>query len=124
MDTSTLANSTPSTLSTVLSLVVIILLIVAYWKMFEKAGEAGWKSLIPFYSTYIEFKLFWGKGIMFLLLLVPLVNIVVYIMFCIKIAKSFGKSAVFGALIMIFPNIALLILGFGSAEYLGPNGGA
>ena len=29
-----------------------VLLAIAYWKIFEKAGEPGWKALIPFYNTY------------------------------------------------------------------------
>ena len=34
-----------------------ILLIIADWRIFKKAGEAGWKSLIPIYNTYIMFKI-------------------------------------------------------------------
>lgn len=30
------------------------------WKMFEKAGEAGWKSLIPVYNLYILYKICWN----------------------------------------------------------------
>jgi hypothetical protein len=43
----------------VLILVLVVLLIVAYWKMFTKAGVAGWKSLIPIYNVYIAFKIAW-----------------------------------------------------------------
>lgn len=34
-------------------LAIVILLIVSIWRVYEKAGEAGWKCLIPFYSTYV-----------------------------------------------------------------------
>ena len=34
-----------------------ILLIVAYWKIFQKAGEKGWKVLIPIYNVYIMYKI-------------------------------------------------------------------
>lgn len=34
-----------------------ILMVVAMWKIFSKAGEAGWKSLIPIYNVYIYFKI-------------------------------------------------------------------
>ena len=34
-------------------LALYILLIVAWWKIFVKAGEAGWKSIIPIYNIYI-----------------------------------------------------------------------
>lgn len=33
-----------------------VLLAIAYWKIFEKAGEPGWKALIPFYNTYSQYK--------------------------------------------------------------------
>ena len=41
-------------------IVMMILTIVARWKMFTKAGEAGWKSLIPIYCDYTLFKLVWN----------------------------------------------------------------
>lgn len=34
-----------------------IIAIIAWWKIFEKAGEKGWKALIPVYNTYILFKI-------------------------------------------------------------------
>lgn len=40
-------------LSTIVSLVICVALVVAYWKIFTKAGEAGWKSLIPIYNGYV-----------------------------------------------------------------------
>lgn len=42
---------------TLACLVLSILSIVAMWFIFEKAGEAGWKSLIPLYNVYIMFKI-------------------------------------------------------------------
>ena len=45
---------------------IAILLIIACWKIFTKAGEKGWKVLIPIYNFYILFKIcgiekwFWG----------------------------------------------------------------
>lgn len=37
--------------------VYYLLLVIAGWKIFEKAGEKGWKSLIPLYNTYIFYKI-------------------------------------------------------------------
>lgn len=50
-------------LYTVILLVVayFVLKIVANWKIFEKAGQPGWASIVPFYSNYIEFNIYWGK---------------------------------------------------------------
>lgn len=39
------------------SLIIGVLLIIAGWKIFEKAGEKGWKILIPIYDVYILFKI-------------------------------------------------------------------
>ena len=41
----------------VISLIVAVLIIIAGWKIFEKAGEKGWKALIPIYDIYILFKI-------------------------------------------------------------------
>lgn len=35
------------------------LTILANWLMFMKAGEAGWKSIIPVYNTYTAYKIAW-----------------------------------------------------------------
>ena len=43
------------------SMAVGILDIVAYWKLFEKAGEPGWKSLIPFYNLFVITKIATGR---------------------------------------------------------------
>jgi hypothetical protein len=34
-----------------------VLLMVACWKVFEKAGEKGWKAIIPIYNEYITYKI-------------------------------------------------------------------
>ncbi len=36
-----------------------ILSLIARWKVLEKAGLAGWKSLIPIYSDYCTYKISW-----------------------------------------------------------------
>lgn len=34
-----------------------ILYVIAYWKILVKAGEKGWKALIPIYNTYMMYKI-------------------------------------------------------------------
>lgn len=36
---------------------IYVLFIIAWWKIFTKAGIAGWKSIIPFYSQYTLFRI-------------------------------------------------------------------
>lgn len=98
--------------------------VVANRKIFTKADEKGWKSLIPIYSAYVFVKIVDGKGWKFLLLLIPVVDIVYYILLDIKTAKAFGKGTGFVVGLIFLPNIFTLILGFGDAQYIGPNGEA
>ena len=44
-----------------------ILQIVANWRIFTKAGEAGWKSIIPVYGDYISYKIAWQTGYFWLM---------------------------------------------------------
>lgn len=97
-----------------------VLVVIGHWKVFEKAGEAGWKSLIPFYSTYIEYKISWGNGWLFLLLLVPIVGVIVEIVQTNKFAKSFGHGIGYTLGLLIFPEIFTIIIGFSDDQYVGP----
>jgi uncharacterized membrane protein YoaK (UPF0700 family) len=56
-----------------------------------------------------------------LLLLIPIVNLVITIIVAIDLAKSFGKDALYGILLLwLFSVIGYLILGYGDAVYQGP----
>ncbi len=102
-------------------LAALVLVIIAQWRIFEKAGEAGWKVLVPFYNTYVLFQIAGRNGLGFLLLFIPVVNIVVGIMLAIDLAKHFGKSAAFGVVgLFFFSIIGMLMLAFGNAKYVGP----
>lgn len=109
-----------STLGSIFWLIVGIVCIVGMWKMFAKAGKPGWASLIPLYNSYVMFDIAWGNGWLFLLMLVPIVNIVVGILCLIKLAKAFGKGGGFAVGLIFLSPIFMCILGFGSAEYIGP----
>lgn len=100
-------------------LAVAVFSIVIMWRIFEKAGEHGWAAIIPFYQNYVLFKITWGQGWLFLLLFLPIVNIVTCIITMIKLAKAFNKDGAF-AVGLIFLNIIFLaILAFGEARYSG-----
>lgn len=38
-------------------LVITVLFIIAWWKVFEKAGMKGWKSIIPIYNQYCLYRI-------------------------------------------------------------------
>ena len=110
----------PSPVATIVGLLLALLVIVAMWKVFTKAGQPGWASIIPIYNLYIWCKIVGRSGWWVLLMLIPFVNFIIMIILCIDLAKSFGKGAGFGLGIALLGIIFLPILGFGSAEYQGP----
>jgi hypothetical protein len=101
--------------------IFLVLFIAGFWKTFEKAGKPGWGALIPFYNTYLLCEIAGKPGWWFLLFFIPVVNIVVSLLVMIDVAKAFGKDALYGVVLLWFFNaIGFLILGFGDAQYVGP----
>ena len=131
-----------------LGIVYFVLRAVADWKIFAKAGVSGWKALIPFLADYEEYKLCW-KGSIGLCAAVmlavvnhfsggrsdpeTLIDVITFVlgilalvlscMESLRLARAFGKSRRFGVGLFLLGPIFRLILGFGSARYLGhPDG--
>lgn len=126
-----------------MAIVWAIFHIIADWKIFTKAGEAGWKSIIPFYNYYVEYNLCWtgGLGVVFgvaycvlnymnrtagmpnwqvlLMLALAILACVLHFIESRRLAKAFGKGAGFGVFLFLLGPIARLVLGFGSAQYVG-----
>ena len=103
----------------IIGLLIGLLIIVAMWKVFTKAGQPGWASIIPIYNLYIWCKIVGRPWWWILLMLIPFVNFIVGIILCIDMAKSFGKGAGFGIGLALLGVIFFPILGFGSAQYQG-----
>lgn len=99
---------------------VAILVLAGMWKMFRKAGKPGWAVLVPIYNIYCLFDISWGKGWIFLLLCIPIVNIAVNLIMNIKLAAAFGREKAFGIGLFILSPVFMAILGWGSDAYLGP----
>lgn len=130
------------------SLIIAILMIIAYWRIFSKAGEAGWKAIIPIYNSYIIYKIAWrplmfgvsiALGALYVILftigfmneytaggnlilaLLPFLLIaigIINIMLLYKLAKAFGHGAGFTCGLVFLNLIFLLILAFGSSQYV------
>lgn len=105
----------------IVSIALCVLILVAEWKAFAKAGRPGWACIVPFYNMYVMFQIAFGedKGIRFLMLLIPFYNIYLLFKFCIALAKSYGKSAGFGVGMVFLGFVFWPILGLGDAEYEG-----
>lgn len=105
---------------TIIYLAVVVLEIAALWQLFAKAGQPGWAAIIPIYNTIVWLKVVGRPLWWFVLLLIPLVNIVMYFILALDLAKSFGRGTGFGVATFFFPYVTIPMLGFGSAQYQGP----
>lgn len=129
----------------IISLVIAILKLIGTWKMLTKAGESGWKSLIPFYNQWTLCKVagispYWvleiivvsmintvlngilGSNVIsgILILIVYANTIYFWVILSISLAKSFGKDTGFGVATVFFSFITYPMMGMGSATYVGP----
>ncbi len=50
-----------------------IVCIIARWRVFTKAGEKGWKSIIPIYADYVQWRIGWKKTALFWVMLILVV---------------------------------------------------
>lgn len=129
----------------IISLVIEILKLIGTWKMLTKAGESGWKSLIPFYNQWTLCKVagispYWVLEIIVVSMINSVLNgilgsnvisgilsLIVYantiyfwVILSISLAKSFGKDTGFGVATVFFSFITYPMMGMGSATYAGP----
>jgi len=77
----------------IIYLTVIILVIVSYWKIFEKAGEPGWKCLIPILNILVLLKISKRPGWWVIFFFIPVVNILVGIVLTIDFVLVFGQPS-------------------------------
>ena len=129
----------------VFAVVTALIRMICRWRIFSKAGEKGWKSIIPFYNTYTEFAVTWSglQGILMMLAMM----IGNYILFASepetlvhtigsllgiyssalsliqvhKLSRSFGHKFGFTLGLIFLNPIFMLILAFGkNSQYVGP----
>lgn len=130
----------------VLALVWWILQIIANWCIFTKAGEAGWKSIIPVYGNYVSYRIAWQTSYFWialilsfaisiitqiigpdggnflttaLLALLRLGSFVISVMYSVKLSRAFGHGIGFAIGLIFLQPIFLLILGFSGDRYYG-----
>jgi hypothetical protein len=99
---------------------ITLIVLVAYWRIFTKAGEAGWQAIIPIWNVLVFLKIIGRPWWWILLMLIPLVNIIVAVIAFNDLSKSFGHGVAFTLGLIFLPFIFFLILGFGADRYLGP----
>lgn len=107
---------------------LLIFSVVSTWKMYVKANEPGWASIVPVYNKIILFKIIGYKWYYIFLLLLGCIPIVGYlalmlfnIHYNIKLAKSFGQSTGFGIGLCLLPIVFIPMIAFRSdIDYVAP----
>ena len=102
------------------SFVLCVLMIVCHWKIFTKAGEKGWKCLIPFYNIWTQYKIICGRGKAMFRLLIPFYNIYWMIKTNLSFADCYGYTAGMGVLLIFVPIVAYPMIAFSKYGYEGP----
>jgi hypothetical protein len=95
--------------------------IVAFWKIFEKAGIPGWKSIIPVYNLINFLAIINKPWYWILFLLIPGLHLIIPIWGIILLGERFGKSDLFIIGMQLFGFIMIPILAFNNDRYISPN---
>ncbi len=107
-----------NTTNSLLAFAFYVLMVVALWRIFSKAGYPGWLAIIPIVNAIFLVKVAGFSGWMTLLYLIPIVNIVFHIIVSIRVGRAFGHGWFFSlALLVIFWIIGYLIVAFSDDAY-------
>lgn len=125
---------------------IYLILIVSEWKILEKAGEKGWKSLIPFYNLFISHHIVGMAHIWFILevifwfvelilelipavpdmvelscgLVIGLFTIISEVIHINRLCNCFKKPTSFKIGMIILPELFMPIIAFGNSVYTPP----
>jgi len=100
-----------------LMLVSSLLVLISLWVVFGKAGQPGWKCLIPIYNIYILMLISGKPGWWTVLMFIPIVGSIFYLLAMLELAEKFGRGALFGIGLCLLPMFCFPLLAFGGARY-------
>ncbi|MDA8274886.1 MAG: DUF5684 domain-containing protein [Actinomycetota bacterium] len=102
----------------------VALEVIGLWGVFAKSGRPGWWALVPVFDLFVLLRVVGRPWWLAVLFFVPVVDVVVAIVVFHALAKSFGKGVAYTVGLLVLGFVFVPVLGFGSAEYLGPGGAA
>ena len=101
----------------IVTIIFFLLSLVGMWGIFDKAGEKGWKILVPFYNWYIWLKIIRKPLWWYIFLLVPFINVFVILLMIVEVLKCFKKHGLLEqAMGVLFPFFYLPWLAFSAKE--------
>lgn len=102
-------------------LIVAALYIISLWIVFQKANKPGWAAIIPIYNLIVYLEVVNKPWWWIFLMLIPVVNVVIFVIITHQLSLSFGKGAGFTLGLIFLPFIFYPILAFGDAKYQAIN---
>ncbi len=105
-----------------LLIICSIIALVGLSKLFQKAGEKGWKAFVPVYNILTWLKIIQKPWWWIFLVIIPSVGFVMLMIMSVLIVKLFGKKKfVEHVFAVLFPFIYFNVIGFSSKEkFIGP----
>lgn len=124
-------------------LIEYILFVAAEWKILTKAGEKGWKALIPVYDVYLSHHIVGMSHVWFILevivwiielvleifegipdwiglvfgIAITIFTIISELVHILRLCDCFGKGRSFRVGMILIPNVFWLILAFGDSKF-------
>ncbi|MEN8225013.1 MAG: signal peptidase I [Bacteroidota bacterium] len=107
----------------IITIIFLIFSTAGLWKIFEKAGEDGWKAVVPFLNFYVWLRIIKKPLWWYIFILTPFINVFVILLMVVEVLKCFGRESIGAqALGVIFPFFYLPYLGFAPGEiYMDPD---
>lgn len=97
----------------IIQLIIMLLVLASYWKIFTMFNEPGWACIIPFYNIIVMLRIVKWDPVKFWFFFIPLYNIYLAILLAKDLAAKFGKGTMGYAIGMcVLPFIFVPLLAF------------
>ena len=100
---------------------LLFISLLSVWIIYERLGISGWKSLIPIYRHCVIFKAVGLSPWLGIIMVLPVLNVPVYICFLIYLLRSFSRNYFFSIGLLLLPPLFLPILAFGDGHAIHCN---
>ena len=88
--------------------------------MLRKAGLPWWGAIIPLYNFYLTVKLAGWSGIAVIWFVIPIANIVAFLLLCAALSRNFGHGFLVALGLFLFFPFLILVLGIDRSRFVGP----
>lgn len=130
-----------------ISSIISILMLLSMCRIYQKAGEPGWKALIPVYNIYTLFQFAWEVRCFWLLIIMTLlcyaavfpavllesivlaviagilalIILVLVLKVFYRLSRAFGHGTGYMLGMLLLPVIFIPVLAFGKSDYKSPS---